>query len=227
MKQLVAMLGSAADGAMLVDQDGKVVFLNRAAERLLGFRAKAVLGRPCHEVMRGETLDGQRLCSASCAIGSRVARGSGVRNFDMRTHTKAGRMIWLNVSSLSVPSREKGRFLAVHLLRDISKQAKVRQLENELHAALCGTVATGPEIQVDHPAKEPTPEIPIDLPLSERERDVLRLLAAGKSTKSIADRLHIRLTTVRNHIQHILKKLHAHSRYQALAILFHSDKPPS
>lgn len=220
MKQLTATLDRSADGALVLDQDGKVVFWNRAAERLLGFRADEILGRPCHEVMRGETLSGQPLCSASCAIAARIARGGAVRNFDIQTRTKAGHPIWLNVSSLPVPSRRKDRFLVAHLFRDITKQAKVRQLVDELHTALCCAASAGPDPQADSP-----PEVPAALPLSKREREILRLLALGKSTKSIAESLCISSATVRNHIQHILEKLGAHSRLQALVIAFHPALP--
>ncbi len=215
MKQLIAMLAGTADGALLMDRDGKVAFWNRAAERLLGFRADEVLGRPCHEVMRGETLEGQPLCSAACAVGGRIARGGVVRNFDMQARTKAGRAIWLNVSSLPIPSSKRGGFLSAHLFRDITKQAKVRQLVDELHTALCGSGSGGAEPQADSP-----PEIPVALPLSGREREVLWLLAAGQSTKSIADSLSVSPATVRNHVQHILQKLGAHNRVQAFAIAF-------
>jgi LuxR family maltose regulon positive regulatory protein len=53
-------------------------------------------------------------------------------------------------------------------------------------------------------------------PLSEREREILRLIAAGLSTDEIADELVIVVGTVRNHIKHIYNKLDAHSRLQAV-----------
>lgn len=216
MKQIVAMLSGAADGAMVMDQDGTVVFWNRAAERLLGFQSEEVLGRPCHDVLRGHTLSGQPLCSPSCQIGRRLAGGGGVRNFDMQTHTKTGRLIWLNISSLPMPSKKKDRFWTVHLFRDITAQAKVRQLVDELQTALGCTGSIVPEAQAAQ-----VPAILPALPLSEREREVLQLLAQGKNTKIIADSLCISPATVRNHIQHILEKLGAHTRLQALAIAFH------
>jgi DNA-binding NarL/FixJ family response regulator len=52
--------------------------------------------------------------------------------------------------------------------------------------------------------------------LSPREIEVLGLLAAGGTTKSIADQLYVSHTTVSNHIQHILHKLDAHSRLEAI-----------
>lgn len=225
MKQILAMLGGTADGAFLVDENGKIVFWNKAAERMLGFAAEEVIGRPCHDVFRGETLGGHLLCSPSCPIGSRLVRGRAVRNFDMQTRTKRGRLIWLNVSSLPVPSRKKGRFLAAHLFRDITKQAKVRRLADKLHVALCvperAAAHESATARTIRPPHEATAEIPPSLPLSERERDVLRLLAGGEDTKRIADHLCISPATVRNHIQHILEKLGAHTRLQALAIAFH------
>jgi DNA-binding CsgD family transcriptional regulator len=52
--------------------------------------------------------------------------------------------------------------------------------------------------------------------LTHREREVLVLLAAGRSTVEIADELSISLLTARNHIMHIMEKLGAHSRVQAV-----------
>lgn len=54
--------------------------------------------------------------------------------------------------------------------------------------------------------------------LGPRELDVLRLVAAGLPNKAIAQRLHISLNTVRNHVQSVLYKLGAHSRLEAVAI---------
>jgi NarL family two-component system response regulator LiaR len=51
--------------------------------------------------------------------------------------------------------------------------------------------------------------------LSERELEVLRLLAKGKSNREIADQLVITELTVRTHVSNILGKLHLASRTQA------------
>lgn len=53
-------------------------------------------------------------------------------------------------------------------------------------------------------------------PLSEREIDVIRLVASGLSTDQIADKLFISVGTVRNHLKSIYGKLNAHSRVQAV-----------
>jgi len=50
--------------------------------------------------------------------------------------------------------------------------------------------------------------------LSERETEVLRLVAKGLSYREIAERLVLSQRTVQNHVQHILTKLQLHNRTQ-------------
>jgi predicted ATPase/DNA-binding CsgD family transcriptional regulator len=57
-----------------------------------------------------------------------------------------------------------------------------------------------------------------DAGLTERERDVLRLLAAGRTNPEIADALFVGTGTVRNHVSHILAKLEARTRTEAADI---------
>ncbi len=69
---------------------------------------------------------------------------------------------------------------------------------------------------VDVSAAEPdsTLEMMIE-PLSEREREVLRLMVQGCTNNTIAETLTISLPTVKTHVQHILQKLHVSDRTQA------------
>lgn len=228
MVQITDMVARIADGAMLVDDSGMVRMWNRAAERLLGFRAEEVLGRPCWEVLCGRSSGGSELCSPACDIGKRLAEGSGVRNYDMQTRAKSGRVVWINISSIPVPTRKSGRFLRLHLFRDISRQMKALQLTEDLHCMLSPTGHVG---SIPAPVR-PTPQASAMLPvgrgvslLTKREEDVLRLMAAGSTTKEIADALCISNVTVRNHIQHMFEKLGVHSRLQALALAFPPVRP--
>jgi two-component system nitrate/nitrite response regulator NarL len=56
--------------------------------------------------------------------------------------------------------------------------------------------------------------------LTPREREILALLAAGRSAPEIARQLMISARTVSTHIQRILKKLGVHTRTQAVAVAY-------
>ena len=64
---------------------------------------------------------------------------------------------------------------------------------------------------------EPKPAVPSADKLSEREIEVLRLVAQGLGNKEIADRLNLSEHTVKSHLRHILDKLHLRSRAHAAA----------
>jgi len=53
--------------------------------------------------------------------------------------------------------------------------------------------------------------------LSRREREVLKLLAAGASNRDIAARLGVKYTTVRSYVRALIEKLDAHSALEAVA----------
>ena len=59
---------------------------------------------------------------------------------------------------------------------------------------------------------------PAGFDLTHRETEILRLLAEGMTNESIADHFGLATGTVRGHVQHLIKKLGAHSKLEALAI---------
>lgn len=188
-----------ADGAFAIGPDGKVVLWNRAAEKMLGHSAREAIGRPCCDLFIGYDDSGNRLCYQGCHVMSLVKMGDPVQSFDMRTRTKAGRPIWLNLSTLTVPAGQTGGPLTVHLFRDVTATKELLGLVQE-RLARPGTA-------------EPTTDV-----LTRREAEILRMIATGVSTKAAADKLHVSPATVRNHVQNILGKLGAHSRLEAVAI---------
>jgi LuxR family maltose regulon positive regulatory protein len=66
------------------------------------------------------------------------------------------------------------------------------------------------------PAPFSPPDAPVAEALTDRERDVLRLLAVGQSTPEIARALYLEVNTVRTHVKHLYGKLDVHSRDQAV-----------
>ncbi len=100
-----------------------------------------------------------------------------------------------------------------YLLKDSEPQdlvaaiRKVNRGEPSLHPIVAKMVLE----ELGRPAKQPlTPE-----PLTEREVDIVRLVAQGLSNRQIADQLVIGEATVRTHVGNVLNKLHLANRVQA------------
>ena len=65
----------------------------------------------------------------------------------------------------------------------------------------------------------PRPEPPQELDeLTEREREIFRLIASGLSNAEIGQELHISETTVKTHVTHVLQKLNLRDRVQAVVL---------
>jgi PAS domain S-box-containing protein len=193
-------LERTGDGAFIVSGDGHILSWNRAAQKILGFTAKEVVGRRCCDVFTGRDENDNRLCYQGCHVMTLVGMGEAVQSFDMRTRTKNGQAAWINVSILPFGSGPASGGFALHLFRDVTASKELLTLVHERLARAAGRETT--EVET----------------LSRREVEVLRLLAAGVKTADAADRLHVSRATIRNHVQHVLAKLGAHSRLEAVAI---------
>jgi PAS domain S-box-containing protein len=190
-------LGRAGDGAFVIAGDGKITLWNRAAEKILGYAAREVVGRPCCKVFVGHDDNGNRLCYAGCHVMTLVKMGDPVQSFDMQTRTKTGRALWLNISVIAIPDGAGGP-RTIHLFHDVTASKELLKLVVERSSA-------------------PPAAASNDIELTRRELEILRLVAGGANTKVMAQRLNVSQATVRNHVQNILAKLGVHSRLEAAA----------
>jgi DNA-binding NarL/FixJ family response regulator len=96
-----------------------------------------------------------------------------------------------------------------YLLKDTESDA----LRRSIRAASEGQVQLSPEAAARLMRELRAPEDPE--PLTERETEVLRLIAAGRANKEIARDLGIGEKTVKTHVSNVLSKLGVQSRTQA------------
>jgi DNA-binding NarL/FixJ family response regulator len=89
-------------------------------------------------------------------------------------------------------------------------------MEHLLQQFLACISKLSPPTMTHQPANPPSS--PSANNLTDREREILKLLGAGNSTKAIAARLCISASTVRNHIHNILTKLGVQSRLEAAVL---------
>ncbi len=102
-----------------------------------------------------------------------------------------------------------------YLLKDSSPDQLVQAIHDVYRgeSSLHPTIAQKLLAEVAQPEKRPSPATAD--PLTEREMEVLKLLARGLSNQEIAELLVIGVTTVYSHVSNILSKLHLATRTQA------------
>ena len=105
------------------------------------------------------------------------------------------------------------------------KDTEAHELRKAIKAAAAGQVQLSPQAAARLIREVVTPERP--QPFTERETDVLRLLAQGRSNKEIARSLSIGEQTVKTHVAHILSKLGMSSRAQAALYAVHVGLVPA
>jgi DNA-binding NarL/FixJ family response regulator len=93
------------------------------------------------------------------------------------------------------------------------KDTRAEELREAIKAAAAGQVQLSPQAAARLMREVRAPESPEAL--TDRETDVLRLLAEGKANKEIARELQIGEKTVKTHVSNILTKLGVQSRTQA------------
>jgi DNA-binding NarL/FixJ family response regulator len=118
-----------------------------------------------------------------------------------------------------------------HVRGVVSLDSTIAELTASLVAVHSGLVVLEPRVadaiaqSLQTTRRRPASEVPASsrpagsaLPLSEREREVLALLAEGRATKNIAHQLGISSHTVKAHVESIFEKFGATTRAEAVAI---------
>ena len=211
MSRLFEALRDAADGAFVIDEDLRIRYWNKAAETMLGFGSDDITGQFCYHLLHGYDEGRHLICKAKCQVVKLALKAKPVPNYDIHVKTKGGDSRWLNISVFTYRmDATNGEKVIVHLFHDLNH----REVDERVLTHLVEVVNRYQDI----PYKNGL-EMKSDLDvLTQREREILSLLANGHGTRDIATLLSISPSTVRNHIQHILQKLQVHTRLEAVAI---------
>ena len=212
MNSLFQAFANAADGVLIINQEQNIIYWNRAAEDILGYTHNDVAGLACYQILKGCDNQGQLVCHKYCRMAITAFNGGNVTNYDILVHTKSGNVRWINISTFTLPADEvKGGPELVHLFRDATIRKQKEQFVNHVLAAVKNL---SKEASLQAVASIAADSWATDL--TNREREVLSLLAQGLNTNEIARSLSISSSTVRNHIRNILQKLHVHNRLEAV-----------
>lgn len=180
--------------------DGVITYLNAGAEALIGHPRSSCVGGSCYLVISGRTPEGAPLCAPRCRVRRLAEAREAIAPILMRIAAADGEQREVTVVVISASADQ-----LVHCVVDAAHYARLREFID----CVARRATRG--------AGRPDPHHG-DL-LTPREREILSLLARDMTQQEIASRLSVSYATVRNHVQHILAKLGAHSILEAVAML--------
>jgi DNA-binding CsgD family transcriptional regulator len=198
------LFGQTSDAVFVVGADFRVLWWGPQAEAAMGVPAGQAIGQRCFDLLMGRHGDGQARCGPGCWVMRTARRGRPVPAFQVQVQAADGQR---RIYSLGVMRDQASTFL-VHLMRPTE-------------------LAEPPS---DEPAEPPRPcATPVSNPLTwltDRERQVLRLIVTGATSQEIGERLSISHATARNHVQNVLMKLGVHSRLEAALVAVNAGMEP-
>ena len=117
------ILNSIADGVFTTDNEGKITFINKAAEGITGFSSKEAIGHFCFDVFRAD------ICQTRCALKETLKTKKEVTNLSVTILNKEGKKMPISIST-AVLKNEKGQIIGgVETFRDLST---IEELKKEL-----------------------------------------------------------------------------------------------
>ena len=203
-KQFQIQIEGTADAAFAVDSNGGISAWNSAAAELFGTSEAEAIGVQCHNILQCTPDDGIAV-TENCTIALKALSNRPLSNFDLRLQTKTGKL-WCNLSAVLVTDPASGSRHTIYIIHPREMQKRLEQALSEF----VRTQAHAPSNGAPTISSRATPDI------TTRELEVLKHLAKGHSTRTIANQLNISSATVNNHIKHILTKLDSHTRLEAI-----------
>jgi PAS domain S-box-containing protein len=126
---------ASTDGMAVLDADGSILYLNRAAEQMTGYAREGLAGRNFVELVA----ESQRLSLGK--VVRRVAGGANLEVFDLALATTSSEMLTVSVSSSSVLAEHAAAVLA---FRDVTEaralEAELRKTKDFLERLIDSTV---------------------------------------------------------------------------------------
>ncbi len=209
LREIKGLVDGTADAAYALDPNGAIIAWNTAASDLFGIDENSAIGRACSELTNGIDECG-RECSENCAVLKRAANHDPLKSYDIKIKGSAGEK-WCNASVVILDSSAYDQPCTLHIIRPADVQKRLELLIKDFVVAETSLPAVNLQ-EIMTRSNSPTGSAD----LTTREREILGLLSNGKKTTEIAEKLFISKATANNHIQHILKKLGAHTRLEAI-----------
>ena len=197
--------------AIAVDSDGLLLACNEAADEIFGHDRRQIVGRDFSQVFRPRDIFNNPLVHNSTLFQGLLEEGSAIRNFQCNLRKASGNYQRTAVSVVVVIGPTPSSFQLVYMLWPALRRRKA----DEVIARLLNGAGYSDSAGVGEDLRAGTQ---VSSVLTNRQVQVLRMVAGGEATEAIASTLCISPETVRNHVRNIIARLGVHNRVEAVSV---------
>jgi DNA-binding CsgD family transcriptional regulator len=204
-----SLVDGAPVAAVATSASNLVSACNRLAVELLGKPAPELIGRDLQEILQAKDIFGNRLDPSLGAFHDMVRRFESLQSFKMDVIGAARAYVRVAVSIVVVLGPGPDEYHLVYLMSQVHRRRRADQVIDQILAG-AGFPAAG--AYVGENARGATDAYQLTL----RQKEVMRLLVEGRKASEISAELNVSVSTVRSHIQSILRALEVSSQLEAV-----------
>ncbi len=207
------------DAVIVADpQTQRIVLWNRAATNIFGYSPSEALKLRVEDLVPERYQDQHRAgMKRYCQTRNGPYIGAN-RLLDLPARLKNGKEIRIELSLSPIEAAPGSNPHVLAIIRDVSERNRAEALAAQLLGHLSGELGleAGAIVPADVSLERRVPlQEARPCTLTAREREVLRLLAAGQTNRQIAKELMVSLSTVKSHVENLMDKLGVSARAQA------------
>ncbi len=207
--RITTVVNTIPSAAVATTRDNRVVAFNDMFGSLVKRAADQILDVNLFRMLDARDIFGNLLNRENEGLHEMVQNFELVKDFKLNITTGKGKHLFIGVSIIIVLGSDSDDYHLIYLLTRIQRRRRSDQFLDQI---LVGVGTSAEAAYVGEDARGMTDVFR----LTGRQKEVLRLLADGKSSNEISDALCLSIHTIRSHIQKILRVLEVNSQLEAV-----------
>ncbi len=207
--RFTTIVNSIPNAAVATARDNRVITFNDGFGDLVKRSADEILGANVFQMLDARDIFGNVLNRENEGLHEMVQSFELVKDFKLNITTGKGKQLFVGVSIIIVLGSDSDDYHLIYLLTRIQRRRRSDQFLDQI------LVGVGTSTDGTHGGENARGMTEV-FRLTGRQKEVLRLLADGKTSSEISDALCLSIHTIRSHIQKILRVLEVNSQLEAV-----------
>lgn len=184
---LESVVRHSADGILILDARGRIIGINPAFERIVGWRVEEIRGRTCQDILDPRTRTGALLCPDLCPLLAGRVGPEGSATIELTYRRKSGGRVDVE-ANYAIIRHERGQVLgAIVGVRDITARREAEELQNTFLSVISHELQTPITIIQGYAEFLADPEV--TLPVAEWRQKLTIIQEEGQRLQKMVDNL--------------------------------------